>query len=211
MDTEQMIKQGFSPEEIQAVEKVRRAKERSAYEDLREQTINESIQELKELQEKTMLVKKTIFERMIAFSETANEYGRIPKDTQKNHTLTSADGEYQVKYVYHVRKEFDERAKSAEVLLKRFISEYVAAKAPQVVRLIEALLERNKKGDYDVNLINRLYTMENEYDHEDWKNAISLFKESYREVKTATYVNGYQRDASGKYISIDVNFSSLTI
>lgn len=201
----------LTPEEIALVLKARKGNEKTAYEQLREDSIQKCVSKFHELEKQVIEAKKEIFDEMIAFVQTSNDYGKVPKDTQKNHTLTSKDGRFQVKYNFQITKGFDERAKSAEVLLKRFIENYISEKAPEFVGLIQALLERNKKGDYDINLMNRLYAMENQFEHEDWKNAIALFKESYVERKTASYVNAYEIDSVGRYQLINVNFSSSVI
>jgi hypothetical protein len=72
------------------------------------------------------------------------------------------------------------------------------------------LLERNSiTGDLDINNINRLYKMENDFDDPDWVEAIRLFKESYNPKGSVEYVRFYSRTDNNGWEQINLNFSSL--
>lgn len=201
----------LTPEEIEMVLKARKGNEKKAYEELRAQSVSTLVDKFKALELATKIAKNEIFKEMFALMETAKEYGKIPKDTQSNYSFRSKDGKYLVRFTRATLKQFDERAKLGEALLKRFIENYVAEKAPEFVELIQSLLKRNKKGDYDSNFFSRLYAMKDKFDHQDWKDAIALFEESYYEYDSSSYINCYKIDETGKELAIQVNFCSIPV
>ena len=71
-----------------------------------------------------------------------------------------------------------------------------------------SLLER-KKGELDIQLVQKLYAMENRFQDENWKRGIELLKESFQSSHSKDYINFEQRNASGEWQNINLQFSNL--
>jgi hypothetical protein len=137
------------------------------------------------------------------------EHSTAKKNSKGNFELVSDDGAFKVLTTVQARKAFDERAGEAEKLLRDFLQQTIKGRNKEAYQLVATLLERKVGGDYDIRLIQRLYKMENEYDHPSWKKAIELFKEAYRELDSAKYVRFYQKTAVGPWILINLAFSNI--
>ena len=105
------------------------------------------------------------------------------------HLFQLKNDQYKIEFSSQVNKCFDERAELAEVKLKEFLATFVKKKDKPAYELVMALLERNDKtGDFDINLINRLYKMRDRFDNPLWIEALDMFQESYCPYGTAQYI-----------------------
>lgn len=166
------------------------------------------------VQKKIEELKKVAFGELSSFRSQMLEYGEL-KGGQRNKGSFSLQNErYKIEFKTQMRKAFDERAELAESKLREFLNTFLKKKAHKdVVAIINALLERNTKtNDYDINLINRLYSMEDRFDDANWRDAIKLFKESYSPAGTAQYVRFWiKNDASNAWESVCLDIASAKI
>lgn len=196
--------------ETEAAEKAEREAARKQYESERDQMItmlgseaNDAWSVLKELKCTAMLRVKEFKAKML-------EYGDIKGGENNKGNFSIENENFKVSFSSQVKKTFDERSLLAEQHLKNFLNGFVKARDKKLHKFIMGLLERNHKtGDLDIDNINRLYTMENDFEDNDWKEAIRLFKESYNPTKTTEYVRFYKRNDNNGWDAIDLNFSSI--
>jgi hypothetical protein len=196
--------------EKKANEAAESAKKRNNYEHERDVLINLLGSEaahahivLRELKRLAMLRLKDFRTRML-------EYGDI-KGGEKNKGNFQIENEnFKILFSTQVRKKFDERSETAEEHLKLFLNSFVKKRDQKLHKFIMGLMERNSKtGDLDIDNINRLYAMENDFDDENWKKAIVLFKESYNPTETAEYVRFYKKNENGGWDLINLQFSGV--
>ncbi|MBX2903102.1 MAG: DUF3164 family protein [Chitinophagales bacterium] len=204
-------------EELEAILKQKKAQEieaaaqkRAQYEQERDYLItmlgfqaNEAWGVLRELKCEAML-------RLKEFRSQMLEYGDL-KGGEKNKGNFQIENEaFKISFSSQVKKTFDERSQTAEEHLKLFLNGFVKKRDQKLHKFIMGLLERNKKtGELDIDNINRLYSMETDFDDENWRKAIELFKESYNPTETSEYVRIYRKTESGGWDLINLNFSSL--
>ena len=112
-----------------------------------------------------------------------------------------------ISYKRQGKPTFDEKADQAEKHIIDFVNTKFA-NDPDTKDLIMSLLER-KKGDLDINLIQKLYAMEDRFTDESWKKGIELLKESYHYSHSKDYIGFEERDAKGEWQTINLQFSSL--
>ena len=69
-----------------------------------------------------------------------------------------------------------------------------------------SLLER-KKGDLDIQLVQKLYSMEDRFDDENWREGIRLLKESYSYNHSKDYLSFFKKGNNNEWEGINLNFS----
>lgn len=155
--------------------------------------------------------KQNTFEQLDTFKAQMLEYGNVKTSGKGNFTIKSDDGLLKVEFSNQIKKEFDERAEAAALLMDEFLQDFVKKKDRKSYALIQSLLTRKGADkNFDVNLINRLEKMRDEFDHPKWTEALDLFKESYRETGSARYVRFYQQNPSSQaWEMIPLNFASI--
>ncbi len=141
-------------------------------------------------------LKYEAFMQLAKFRERMMEYGEIRGKENNKGSFEVKNDHYKIKYSSQVNKCFDERAELAESKLKEFLSTFVKKKDRAAFDLVNALLERNATGDFDFDLINRLYKMRDRFDNPLWIEALDMFMESYSPYGTAQYIQFFIKDTT---------------
>lgn len=212
MNTESIEK----PETIEELEaKLAKAKEakrkekeqkRKDYEALKDDTIQRLGSAAVVLQNGLMNFKKTCFEDSAALYEMLQEYSSRHADAKGNFKVENDN--YRLNYKRQGKATFDERSLQAEKHIIDFVNNKYNGDE-DTCELIMSLLER-KKGELDINLVQKLYAMEDRFDDENWRLGISLLKESYKYAHSKDYINFEVKDkANNEWKPIVLQFSAL--
>lgn len=210
----------LSDEEFEAAAKARSAKKkqeakkrRELYVANRETMIKSLSGQALDLHKKLADFKNRVFEQLDMFYIKMLEYGELPKGNKGSYSIKSDDGILKIEYVNHIIREFDERSEAAAVHMENFLKDFVKKRDHKAYEMIKSLLHRKGKDNkFDVNLINRLEQMRDEFDHEEWIKALDLFKESYTENGSTRYVRFYVRNGSTQQLEqVQLNFSNVAI
>jgi hypothetical protein len=191
-------------------ERAEKAARKAAYETERDELINELCYTSGALSDELSAHKNEAFYKLKIFREKMLEYSDLKGGENNKGNFQIENEHYKIVFSSQVKSGFDERSLLAEEHLKKFLSGFVKKRDRQLYKLIMSLLERNSiTGDLDINSINRLYKMENDFDDPDWQEAIRLFKESYNPKATTEYVRFYTRSDNSGWDLINLNFSSI--
>jgi len=137
------------------------------------------------------------------------EFGEVKSNHKGNFQLKSTDAEYKVEFSNQMIKEFDERAELAADHLNEFLLTFVKKSGNAAYKYMKGVTEK-KNDKFDINLVGRLFKMEDEFDHPSFKKAVELFKASYVEVDSAQYIRFFKRnEQTGAYENINLNFASV--
>jgi len=139
------------------------------------------------------------------------EYGQIRGGENNKGSFEVKNEKYKIKFSSQVNKCFDERAELAEKKLKEFLASFVKKKDRSAYDLIITLLERNSKtGDFDFDLINRLYKMRDRFNNPLWVEALDMFMESYSPYGTAQYIQFFEKNPTNNcYEAVVLDFAKL--
>lgn len=191
-----------------------REERRKEYEENRDALVTAIGDGAVELEHKMLAFKSFAFEELTGFRGTMMEYGELRgkggKENKGNFSIQNDT--YKVEFCTQVRKQFDERAEMAEEKLRTFMKGYLKKRTDQdVIDFINLLLERGKSGEFDVNLVNRMYTMRDRFDDENWREALDLFQESYSPSGTAQYVRVYRKNDQGGWDNICLDIARAKV
>lgn len=180
--------------EKQAAETAEKQKKRKDYEDKKEGMINNLGDFAVGLRNQMLDLKAESFADMAQFRLEMLEYGEIRGGEKNKGSFELKNDKYKIVFRSQVNKCFDERAGLAEAKLKEFLASFVKKKDKPAYDLVVTLLERNKEGDYDFDLINRLYKMRDKFDNPLWHQALDMFMESYSPYGTAQYIQFFEKN-----------------
>lgn len=175
------------------------------YEDLKKETVMSLCADAIFLNEKLKCFKTKAFSDMQTVYEILKEYSNRHKDGKGNFQLEH--GNFRVSYKRQGKPHFDERSHQAE----KHIIDFVNTKFENDVDtkdLVMSLLER-KKGELDINLVQKLYAMENRFQDENWKRGIELLKESYSYSHSKDYIGFETKNDKGEWQTINLQFSNI--
>lgn len=216
MSTETIDLSKLSAKELQA-ELHRREKEESnkkaeaisKHLKAKETYVNDTILEFKRIQESlTRLKQIAITNGNRLYNEMYEVYGKEPKE-QKQFSLTNADKTSKVVVDNAETIGFGDEAVVAINEIKDFFKNKFESRSKMVYSILNTLLIKNGKGDYDPKLLTKLRVQVREIDDPKLTDAFELLENSQVVTGRALYLRAYETDASGKMKDIVIQFSSL--
>lgn len=180
-------------------------KARKDYEELKASTVLKLCTNALFIREKIAFFKTQAFEEMQTIYKLLQEYSARHSDGKGSFKIES--GDFRVSYKRQGKASFDERSHQAEKHIIDFVNtKFVNDKDTR--DLVMLLLER-KNDELDINLIQKLYAMENRFSDENWLRGIELLKESYSYNHSKDYIRFEQRTESGAWEPINLQFSNV--
>jgi len=183
---------------------------RKTYEAKKEELINTLGGFAVSLRGQMLDLKVEAFQDMARFRMEMLEYGEIRGGEKNKGSFELRNDRYKIIFRSQVNKNFDERAEMAEKKLKEFLASFVKKKDKSAYEVIMALMERNSTGDFDFDLINRLYKMRDKFSNPLWHEALDMFMESYSPYGTAQYIQFFEKnDTTNSYDAVVLDFAKL--
>lgn len=137
-------------------------------------------------------------------------YGREKRDGMDSYTLTSADGMRKVMIERQWRCEYNETSIVAIDTIRAVLREKFEGRNKGMYGIIDAILMRNNKGDYDERLVAKLRKHEEAVGDPRFSEALDILAKAYQPTTSQTYIRAYRRDnGNGKWVDITMNWSSM--
>lgn len=213
MNIQELLNKPFTEltdEEVTAVMKHReeqkrlhREKARKDYENLKKETIAELSPIAEDLSLQLARFKDKAFSQLATLYELLQDYSKRHADGKGNFQIENED--FRIMFKRQGKGSFDERSHQAE----KHIIDFVNSKFEDDMDtrdLIMSLLER-KKGDLDIQMVQKLYSMEDRFDDDNWREGIRLLKESYSYNHSKDYVSFFKKSRNNAWEAINLNFS----
>lgn len=197
--------------EAKAEEKELRGKKRKQYEEEREGLVNSLSAEAYKIAVFMISLKSEATKRLNEFKLKMLEYGDLRRGEKNKGSFELKTEQWKVVFAHQIIKKFDERAYTAEKHISEFLKSFLKKKDKATHDMVSALLKRDEEsGQFDIDMINRLYTMEDRFDDPNWKKGIQLFKESYAPYSTAQYIRFYQKNEdTGSWDLLNLDFAKI--
>jgi hypothetical protein len=191
--------------DLRAEQTAKKEKSRKEYESLKKDTVLKLCTDAIFLNEKIATFKTQAFNDMGTIYALLQEYSSRHSDGKGSFKIES--GNYRVSYKRQGKAAFDERSHQAEKHIIDFVnSKFSDDKDTR--DLVMLLLER-KNDELDINLIQKLYAMENRFSDENWLRGIELLKESYSYNHSKDYIRFEHKLPDGSWQNINLSFSNV--
>lgn len=189
-----------------------RQAKRDAYEGLRAEFMHRVEEFLVNVTADVKDFKQWLEKESEGFISVMRDYGQIKNVDQRNYTIT--DGDFRLQVASNSVKGFDERADMAAERLVAYLKNYMQksekGQEDPMYQLAMTLLERNQRGDLDYKSISKLYELEDRFGDQEYKDIMTLFKESNVVQKTAVNYYFFRRHKeTGVWMRIEPSFCRL--
>ena len=172
----------------------------------RDELVKEKMDKIKALQAEMRAVKSSLLSDVDAFVQLSGErYGVRLGGVKGNVQLLSFDGKYKLCRDYGQLLTFDEGLQAAKELIDGCLRRWCADSRPELRAVVEQAFKVDKKGRINTGaVLGRI-----EIDDPDWQEAMRAITESLQVLDSRVYVRAYERDASGAYIPISLDFANV--
>lgn len=189
-----------------------RQAKRDAYEGLRAEFMHRVEEFLVNVTADVKGFKQWLEKESEGFISVMRDYGQLKNADQRNYTIT--DGDFRLQVASNSVKGFDERADMAAERLVAYLKNYMhkseKGQEDPMYQLAMTLLERNQRGDLDYKSISKLYELEDRFGDQEYKDIMTLFKESNVVQKTAVNYYFFRRHKeTGVWMRIEPSFCRL--
>lgn len=175
----------------------------------KEAFINDTVAEFKDLRERLTRIKQIAITNGNKLNvEMFKVFGREPKK-QKQFSLTNAKKTKKITVENAESFGFSDESVVAIDAIKDFFKTKFEGRSKLVYNLLDTLLIKNGKGDYDAKLLTKLRTQVKEINDPVLNDAYELLVNSQVVTGTALYLRAYEKDENGKMKDIVIQFSSL--
>jgi len=215
------LKQQYSAAEIkqllkEAEEEEQKEQERKKreYEQKRDQFVKEKVQYAKELSNVLSEFKQQLIENghqlhdemMQLFNVKKKDEGRV----QNQFSLITQDGKFKLTIEKEEKVNLDESAEAGIEKIRNYMHTHVKKRDHLLYSMLEQLLMKNKKGEWDEKLVAKLSKYEDQIRNEEFSEGLDILRKAYRTVDSSYYVRFYEKNfQTGKLEHIQLQFSSL--
>lgn len=135
-------------------------------------------------------------------------FEREPKEL-KTFTIVNEANNKKLEIQSADRQMLDESADVAIAEIKDILREKFAARNKTVYNMLDAVMMKNNKGDYDERLVAKLRKWESEINDERFSDALDLLSKAYYITGTSMYVRGYVKNERNQWQLVNMQFSSI--
>ncbi len=197
----------------QAEEKADRERSRKEYDHLRDKFLETTFGKMYELSQAQQEFKSEAIKLGLEVHDKMYEaYGREKREGIDHYSLVSTDG---LKRLTMERKhlcEYDETVEVGITLVRDVLRDKFADRSKKAYRMLESVLMKNKKGDYDEALVAKLRKHAEEVDNDPrFIEALDIISRAYRPTGASQlYLRAHRKETTdGRWIDIPMNWSSM--
>lgn len=128
---------------------------------------------------------------------------------QKSFSLISDDGMYKVEVSTHDFQTFNEQSEVHLNSIKEIMQDKFASRNKGVYAMLNEILMKNNKGDYDETLVVKLNKHRETVNDPKFNFALDELAKCFQTYNSATYVRAYQKNEANQWQNINIQFSAL--
>ncbi len=192
-------------------EEAERIERRRQYDTLRDSYIDTVFGKMAEYSERLREFKEESVRLGLELHDKMYEaYGRDKPEGIDHYSLVSADGTRKVTIERQWRCEYDETSTVAIGTIRQVLREKFEGRNKGMYGIIDGILMKNNKGDYDERLVARLRKHESAVDDARFSEALDILAKAYKPTTSQTYIRAYAKDpTTGKWLDLPMNWSSM--
>ena len=175
---------------------------------LRDEVVRKQVASAKELQLQMQAAKVQMQQEIADYLDlSASEYGVSYGGAKGNVTLTSFDGQFKIERAIGEHRIFDERIQAAKAQIDACIKRWKEGSSAEIVALVDYAFRVNKQGRIDVNQVLSLRQLK--INDSEWQEAMDAISDAITTVAKTEYIRLYERQATGKYVAISLDWAKL--
>lgn len=146
-----------------------------------------------------------------AYMKVLHQYGQLKRDDQMGFSVK--DNDFKVQMKGNRVKGFDERADVAEKRLVDFLNAWIKksenGENNPMYKLAMGMIQRNESGDLDYKSISQLYNLEDDFNDDEYRDIMRLFKESHCVEGTVIQFYFEQKNKYNHWIKVEPSFNKI--
>lgn len=200
-------------EEFKAAQAVKNAKEqakrdREAYRDLVDETIERAIPSLECLSQGIKETKQSILNEFRSVIDMKADVLKLKKDGQRSDTFTNSAGDKRIKVGVYVTDGYRDTVEDGIAIVKEYIEGLASdAKTQSLVKMVLRLLARDAKGTLKASRVVQLRKIAEESGNERFMEGVQIIEESYQPAISKQFIRAEVKNENGAWVCIPLGMT----
>lgn len=200
-------------EEFKAAQAAKNAKEqakrdREAYRDLVDETIERAIPSLECLSQGIKETKQSILDDFRNVIEMKADVLKLKKDGQRSDTFTNSAGDKRITVGVYVTDGYRDTVEDGIAIVKEYIEGLASdAKTQSLVKMVLRLLARDAKGTLKASRVVQLRKIAEESGNERFMEGVQIIEESYQPAISKQFIRAEVKNENGAWIAIPLGMT----
>ena len=200
-------------EEFKAAQAAKNAKEqakrdREAYRDLVDETIERAIPSLECLSQGIKETKQSILDDFRNVIEMKADVLKLKKDGQQSDTFTNSAGDKRIKVGVYVTDGYRDTVEDGIAIVKEYIEGLASdAKTQSLVKMVLRLLARDAKGTLKASRVVQLRKIAEESGNERFMEGVQIIEESYQPAISKQFIRAEVKNENGAWVCIPLGMT----
>ena len=200
-------------EEFKAALAAKNAKEqakrdREAYRDLVDETIERAIPSLECLSQGIKETKQSILDDFRNVIEMKADVLKLKKDGQRSDTFTNSAGDKRITVGVYVTDGYRDTVEDGIAIVKEYIEGLASdAKTQSLVKMVLRLLARDAKGTLKASRVVQLRKIAEESGNERFMEGVQIIEESYQPAISKQFIRAEVKNENGAWVCIPLGMT----
>ena len=200
-------------EEFKAAQAAKNAKEqakrdREAYRDLVDETIERAIPSLEYLSQGIKETKQSILDDFRNVIEMKADVLKLKKDGQRSDTFTNSAGDKRITVGVYVTDGYRDTVEDGIAIVKEYIEGLASdAKTQSLVKMVLRLLARDAKGTLKASRVVQLRKIAEESGNERFMEGVQIIEESYQPAISKQFIRAEVKNENGAWVCIPLGMT----
>lgn len=200
-------------EEFKAAQAAKNAKEqakrdREAYRDLVDETIERAIPSLECLSQGIKETKQSILDDFRNVIEMKADVLKLKKDGQRSDTFTNSAGDKRITVGVYVTDGYRDTVEDGIAIVKEYIEGLASdAKTQSLVKMVLKLLARDAKGTLKASRVVQLRKIAEESGNERFMEGVQIIEESYQPAISKQFIRAEVKNENGAWVCIPLGMT----
>lgn len=200
--------EAFKKEQAAKRAKEQAKRDREAYKELVDETIEEAIIRLQAVSHHIKIDKQNVLNDFRRVIDMKSEVLKLKKDGQRTDTFTNSAGDKRITIGYYETDGYRDTVEDGIAIVKEYIEGLADNKKTKaLVKMVLRLLARNAQGTLKASRIVQLRKIAEESEDERFMEGVQIIEEAYQPAISKQFIRAEVKNDNGAWIAIPLGMT----
>nr|DAT91599.1 MAG TPA: Protein of unknown function (DUF3164) [Bacteriophage sp.] len=200
--------EAFKAAQAEKKAKEQAKRDREAYKELVDETIEEAIMRLQAVSHHIKTDKQNVLNDFRRVIDMKSEVLKLKKDGQRSDTFTNTAGDKRITVGVYVTDGYRDTVEDGIAIVKEYIEGLASdAKTQSLVKMVLRLLARDAKGTLKASRVVQLRKIAEETGSDRFMEGVQIIEEAYQPAISKQFIRAEVKDENGAWTSIPLGMT----
>ena len=200
--------EAFKAAQAEKKAKEQAKRDREAYKELVDETIEEAIMRLQAVSHHIKTDKQNVLNDFRRVINMKSEVLKLKKDGQRSDTFTNTAGDKRITVGVYVTDGYRDTVEDGIAIVKEYIEGLASdAKTQSLVKMVLRLLARDAKGTLKASRVVQLRKIAEETGSDRFMEGVQIIEEAYQPAISKQFIRAEVKDENGAWVSIPLGMT----